>query len=877
MAGDRIKGITVEIGGDTTKLSDALKEVSKTSGQLQRELSDVNTLLKFDPNNAELVAQKTKLMADQIQNAEKKLNQLKDAQSQVQAQFEQGDLGVEEYRAFQRELQNTESYLRNMKNGLKDLESEQSNIKSSTKELDKLFEVTGTTLEQFSDVIGDRMVRSIQQGTASSKDLKRAFDRIAQSSVGASADVNEIRQSLQRLESGESSIRNVRRELQRMGDDANDTAGEVKNLGGELTGLVAGAGAGMGIGAIFEKAMDISEVDTTIEISMEIPDESKESVKSAIKTVGGYIGDNETALNGVRKQFQLNADLTDAENEKIVKGASLISRAYAEVDFNELIQESYEMGKSMGMTQEQALGMTKSLLDIGFPPDQLDIISEYGNQLHMAGYTAEEIQGIFASGIETGSWNIDNLMDGLKEGRIRLAEFGAEVPKALQDLLTGTEISTQQVQAWGTAMASGGEQGKQAMMDVAIALAGIEDDTKRNAIGTQMFGTLWEEQGSKITETIMGASDKTGNLAENTRLLNEDIAKLDSSPQQQLNQALTTLWDTLKPLLIEVTNFVTKIAEWIQKNPEITAGILAFVSVLGILMGIFFVLSPIIMGIIALAGTLGVTVGAIATPVLIVIGVIAGLIAIGVLLWKNWDTIMASGKKLGESIGKAFKGMVESAKKFMGNLLDDVKRIWGNVMDFFEGIDLKQIGKDIIQGLINGITSMANKVKESARNIANGIGEKIKSILKLGSPSRLMIGMGEDTGEGLAIGLLNKVSKVQDMSQRLGETVTDTVDAGLNAFTTDDTALVNYFEAIREDGDWLNDWLTHMPKQMHDVAMQMGKIIAPNLERKNLDAVTESVKYAKNLVVNLNSPKALDVRQASREFNKTLNKMSLMW
>ena len=549
MAGDRIKGITVEIGGDTTKLSDALKDVSKTSGQLQRELSDVNKLLKFDPNNAELVAQKTKLMADQIQNAEKKLNQLKDAQSQVQAQFDSGDLGIDEYRAFQRELQDTESYLRNMKNGLQDLEKEQSNMKSSTKELDKLFEVTGTTLEQFSDVIGDRMVRSIQQGTASSKDLKRAFDRIAQSSVGASADVGEIRQALQRLEQGESSIRNVRRELQRMGDDANDTAGEVKNLGGELTGMVAGAGAGMGIGAIFEKAMDLSNVDTVLEISMEIPEESKQAVKDAIKTVGGYIDDNEQALEGVRKTFQLNAGLTDAENQKIVAGAGTISKAYSSIDFTELIQESYEMGKSMGITQEQALGMTKTLLDMGFPPEQLDIITEYGNQLHMAGYTAEEIQGIFASGIETGSWNIDNLMDGLKEGRIKLAEFGAEVPKATQEILKGTDISTKQVQDWGTAMAQGGEQGKNAMMEVAIALSGVEDDVKRNALGTQFFGTLWEEQGKKITDTIMGASDKTGNLAENQRMLNEDIAKLDASPQQQLNQALSDLTTTMHTLV----------------------------------------------------------------------------------------------------------------------------------------------------------------------------------------------------------------------------------------------------------------------------------------------------------------------------------------
>lgn len=877
MAGSRIKGITVEIGGDTQGLDKALKGVNDTSSDLSKELRDVQRLLKFDPNNAELMAQKQKLLNDQIANTETKLKALKDAQSQVQQQFERGDIGAEQYRAFQRELADTESYLRNTKNAVADLKEEQDKNKKSTQELNRLFEVTGQSLEDFADIIGEKTVRAIQQGTASSKDLERAFDKIAQASLGAEKDVNEVRQALQKLEQGESSIKSVRRELQKMGDDADETKGKVKDLGGELGGMVAGAGAGMGIGAIFEKAMDLSQVDTTIEISMDIPEESKQAVKSAIKTVGGYIDDNETALEGVRKQFQMNANLTDAENTKIVQGAGTIANAYKQIDFTELIQESGEMAKGFGITQDEALGMTKTLLDMGFPPEQLDIISEYGQQLARAGYTAEEIQGVFASGIETGTWNIDVLMDGLKEGRILLTEFGAEVPKAIQESLVGTEISAQQVQNWGKAMAEGGDAGKQAMMDVAIALAGVKDETKRNELGVQFFGTMWEEQGSMITDTILGAKDKTVELAEGQRQLAEDTAKLDASPQQQLNDALAKLWETLRPLLIEVTNFVTKIAEWVQKNPELVATVLAIVSVIGILMGIFLVISPIIIALTGLAGALGVTIGAIATPVLIVIGIIAGLIAIGVLLWKNWDTIMAWGKKLGKSISENFKEMVEGAKKWMGNLLEDVKRIWGNVMDFFEGIDLKQIGKDIIQGLINGIGSMARKVKEKASEVANGIGEKIKSILKLGSPSKVMIGMGEDTGDGLAIGLSNSIDKVQDMSKRLAKSVTKTVDTGLKGFSTDDVALTNYFEAIREDGDWLNDWLTHMPKNLSDVAREMGKIIAPNLERKELGAVTESVKQAKALTVNIHSPKALDVRQASKEFNKTLNKMSLMW
>lgn len=52
---------------------------------------------------------------------------------------------------------------------------------------------------------------------------------------------------------------------------------------------------------------------------------------------------------------------------------------------------------------------------MGFPPEQLDIIAEYGGQLTRAGYSAEEVQAIMAAGVETGTWNIDNLLDGLKK------------------------------------------------------------------------------------------------------------------------------------------------------------------------------------------------------------------------------------------------------------------------------------------------------------------------------------------------------------------------------------------------------------------------------------------------------------------------------
>ena len=125
---ERIKGITVEIGGDTVGLEKALKGVNKTSRSLQSELTDVNKLLKFDPNNTELMAQKQRLLNNQIENTNEKLKQLKEAEAQVQAQFEKGDIKEEQYRAFQRELQDTQQSLRHTENALADLKSEQDEI-----------------------------------------------------------------------------------------------------------------------------------------------------------------------------------------------------------------------------------------------------------------------------------------------------------------------------------------------------------------------------------------------------------------------------------------------------------------------------------------------------------------------------------------------------------------------------------------------------------------------------------------------------------------------------------------------------------------------------------------------------------------------------
>ena len=86
MAGN-LKGLTIELGGDTTKLGKALEDVNKKSRSLSSELGQVNKLLKLDPGNADLLAQKQEILAEAVANTSKKLDTLKEAERQVQEQF----------------------------------------------------------------------------------------------------------------------------------------------------------------------------------------------------------------------------------------------------------------------------------------------------------------------------------------------------------------------------------------------------------------------------------------------------------------------------------------------------------------------------------------------------------------------------------------------------------------------------------------------------------------------------------------------------------------------------------------------------------------------------------------------------------------------
>ncbi|MEI5924040.1 DUF2207 domain-containing protein [Bacillus sp. TD10] len=681
MAG-RIKGITIEIGGETTGLQNALKDVNKRSNDLTKELKDVERLLKFDPGNVEALAQKQQLLTQQIENTTQKLDKLKAAEQQVQAQFQNGKISEEQYRAFRREIEFTEGSLNGLKNKLGNMKAEQDNVASSTRQLETLFSATGKSVDDFAGALGNRLVNAIRNGTATSKQLEQAIGIIGREALGAGTDIDKLQRALRSVDGG-NSIRQVQNELRDLQQEAGRTEKKFEGLKVGLENVIGGLAAGGGIATAIEKAMDMSSLQTKIDITFDVPEASKKSVEEAIRGVSTYGIDAEEALEGVRRQWALNKDASDETNAAVVKGAATIAASYAGIDFNELIQETNEIGATLGITNEEALGLVNTLLKTGFPPEQLDIIAEYGDQMVQAGFTAKEVQGIMSAGVDTKSWNIDNLLDGVKEGRIKMAEFGAGVDKSMQEVLDKTKISADQFEKWGQSIAKGGEGGQKAMLEATKALAGVENATDRNVLGTKMFGTLWEDQGKKIIDTILKAEGKRVDLKKGVEDLHGATSKIDASPAVKFQKAMQDLQVALKPVLSVIADVVAKIADWISNNPKLAATLAAIAVAIGVIAGAFMALAPIVVVISSIGAAMMGWVALIAV-------VVAAVVALGVLIYQNWDSIRQWTIDAWNAIGEFLKGLWDGLVQWLSDtwtsMSEGTQELWNSILEFLTGI-----------------------------------------------------------------------------------------------------------------------------------------------------------------------------------------------
>ncbi len=189
---NRIKGITVEIGGDTTKLQTALKGVNTEIRNTQSQLRDVEKLLKLDPGNTELLAQRHRLLGQAVSETKEKLETLKTVAEQANTALANGEISQEQYDALQREIIETENALRNLEQQANQSATAVQKIAASGEKLQTLGDNISSVGKKFLPVTG----AVVGLGTAAVKtaaDFDSAMSQVAAVSGATGADLEALR------------------------------------------------------------------------------------------------------------------------------------------------------------------------------------------------------------------------------------------------------------------------------------------------------------------------------------------------------------------------------------------------------------------------------------------------------------------------------------------------------------------------------------------------------------------------------------------------------------------------------------------------------------------------------------------------------------
>tara|TARA_Y100000310_G_scaffold2728_1_gene3538 strand:- start:5985 stop:7748 length:1764 start_codon:yes stop_codon:yes gene_type:complete len=257
---------------------------------------------------------------------------------------------------------------------------------------------------------------------------------------------------------------------------------------------------------------------------------------------------------------------------------------------------------------------------------------------------------------------------------------------------------------------------------LAMAVADVEDPFRRSALAQDIFG----KAGTELLPLFAQGAEGIERMREKARELGIVFDQDAADAAAELSDAMTTLKGTfdgvkiaiakelvpiLTPFIERVQEVIGTVREWIEKNPELSNKIVIATAAIGGLLAILGPLLIMLPGIIAGAGLLGTAFGVLLGPIGLVVAAIAGLIAVGVLVWKNWDWIGAFFKKLWDNIYHFFADnwqlILLVIAPFIGLPLLIMKN-WETIKDFFRNLWEDVIG--FFRDGVNDMITLVNKI-----------------------------------------------------------------------------------------------------------------------------------------------------------------------
>lgn len=478
---DRIKGITIEIDGETKGLSKALQGVNKDIKTTQTQLKDVEKLLKLDPHNVTLLGQKMKLLSQEIGQTKDKLSQLKSVQKEMEEGLKNGSITAEQYDVWQREIIETENELKNLEKAIKNVPTASEAMLAQVSEK---FDSLGNHISSVGDKIsglGDALMPVTAGITALGvasvqawKEQDEALDNII-AKTGLTGD-----------------------KLAEMQDIVNSLATTIPTDFGTVSNAVAEVSTRFDVSgqrledlsALFIKFAELNNTDVAGSI---------DTVSAMMNAWGLDISQTESVLNtlnAVGQQTGTNA----GELASILQSNAL---SFKEMDYN-LAEATVLLGQMQQNGVDASVGVTalrKAMAKaISDGTDLNTVISEWEA---LMGSSASEAEKLEATEALFGSKAFAQLYNAIKEGNISFTEINANMSDFSGNLENTFNATLDPIDEFTTTMnelkilgAEIGEEILPVLTDVLKDLKPILDDLK------EAWESMSDEEQKELIENL---------------------------------------------------------------------------------------------------------------------------------------------------------------------------------------------------------------------------------------------------------------------------------------------------------------------------------------------------------------------------------------
>ena len=803
---NRLKGLTVEIGGNTKPLAEALQSVNKNCSSLQKELNQVNKLLKLDPDNVEMTQQKMTLLQKEISSTAEKLKTLKEAQKQAQEQFDKGEITEEQYRALQREIAATENKLDSYNKELNEMTGTvgdtNEKLDKHEKELDDVADASDKASEK-SSKFGDVMKTLGKAAVTATAAVGAAAVKLGSEVVQSMSNYEQLRGGVVTLfgteaESAEEYAASV-------GKSVDSVQDEWKNLRLAQAEVLSNASnafktSGLSMNDYMEtvtsfSASLISSLGGDTKKAAEYADVAITDMSDNANKMGTDMESIQNAYSGFAKQnytmldnLKLGYGGTKEEMERLLEDATKISGIEYDVsNYADVVSAIHVIQEEMGIAGATADEAEKTiegsfktmkaaaenlLVALGSGYEDVDayikdIADAFSNLIH-------NVEPILESFVEVLPIAVEAIMNVLMELLPTLLEMATNlfdsVLAALVEMLPG--IADVALQAIATLTTTIIEQ-LPAIIESAVQI-----------INT-LINTLTELMPTLIPTALSAVTTIYQTIYENLPLIIESALQL-------LQTICETLINNL-PLIVEsIISIVNTMTDTITEHlPEILESAVEIIVMLveGLIDNLPMIIESAVTIIDKLSGTLidnlpyiiDAAIELMTTLVdelidnlpMIIDGAFRIIDALARALLDNLPLILESGLSLIVALAGAlishFDEFTEPAKQIITKIKDKLVENFSKIRD---------AGKNLVEGLWNGISDKVQWICDKVAGFGSTVLKKIKSIFGINSPSKETAWMGRMLDEGLAGGIDEYADKPIDAMNEMKDGLISDIDAG---------------------------------------------------------------------------------------------------